>query len=347
MNIRLGGVLRALASPLLESNVLVPLVFFWLMVSFASWAGLFGLYLMILVVPAVFRYQMILLEARARGTKPEVPGIEFFNWFGNAWTLFPVVTAIALIWATAEANETFGILGGVAMLILAGVFFPASVAVLAITHSPLQSLNPVAIARLLGTCAGTFWLATICLPAFVWLSIQAEQVPLMLATFLQLLLSFSFFSLVGSLVKPYGLIENIEIPETPQQDEASVVSAAIEKARTNVLSHAYGFISRGNRDGGLNHLLESVAEDPDPVAARSWYFERMLTWDSTLPALFFAQHNVRDHLQHGEQVQAVKLIMRCRLIDAQFRPFPEDLEAAILAAEACDNAALAAGLRSP
>ena len=71
----------------------------------------------------------------------------------------------------------------------------------------------------------------------------------------------------------------------------------------------------------------------------------MLTWDNTLPALFFAQHNVRDHLQHGEQVPAVKLIMRCRLIDSQFRPFPEDLEAAILAAEASDNPALAADLR--
>ena len=345
MNIKPFGVLRAIAYPLTESNVLVPLVFFWLMVSLASWAGLFGLFLMLLVIPAIFRYQMILLEARAKGTTPEVPGIEFFNWFGNGWTLFPVVTAIALVWATTEASGNFGTTGGLVMLILAGVFFPASVAILAITHSPVQSLNPVALARLLGTCAETFWLATILLPAFVWLSIQAEQLPMMLATLVQLLLSFSFFSLVGSLVKPYGLVENIDLPASPEPDSTAIADE-LEKTRKDTLSHAYGFISRGNREGGLQHLLGQIDEDPDPTGAWGWYFERMLLWDSQLPALFFARHHVHDHLRHGEQVPAVKLIMRCRLIDHQFRPFPEDIGAAIAAAEACDNQALAADLRS-
>ena len=337
--------IRALSYPLVEPSVLVPLIFFWLLLSLASWGGVLGLFMMFLLLPAVLRYQMILLEARARGMKPEVPGIEFFNWFGNGWTLFPVVIFVVLVWVTVAAGSQFGSSALFAMLVFSGLFFPACIAVLAITHSPLQSVNPIALARLWKKCAATFWQATVYLVGVAWVSMQAEGLPMMLAVLLQLALLFSFFSLVGSLIQPYGLIEDIDIPEMPQQDEASVASAAIEKSRINVLSHAYGFISRGNRDGGLNHLLESVAEDPDPVAARLWYFERMLTWDNTLPALFFAQHNVRDHLQHGEQVPAVKLIMRCRLIDAQFRPFPEDLEAAILAAEASDNPALAADLR--
>ncbi|MBT8067525.1 MAG: hypothetical protein KJO09_09810 [Gammaproteobacteria bacterium] len=345
MTIKPLETIRALSYPLVEPSVLVPLIFFWLLLSLASWGGVLGLFMMFLLLPAVLRYQMILLEARARGMKPEVPGIEFFNWFGNGWTLFPVVIFVILVWVTVAAGSQFGSSALFAMLVFSGLFFPACIAVLAITHSPLQSVNPIALARLWKKCAATFWQATVYLVGVAWVSMQAEGLPMMLAVLLQLALFFSFFSLVGSLIQPYGLIEDIDIPEMPQQDEASVASAAIEKSRINVLSHAYGFISRGNRDGGLNHLLESVAEDPDPVAARLWYFERMLTWDNTLPALFFAQHNVRDHLQHGEQVPAVKLIMRCRLIDAQFRPFPEDLEAAILAAEASDNPALAADLR--
>ncbi len=344
MNIKPVGVLRAIAYPLTESQVLVPLIFFWLMVSFASWARLFGLLLMLLIVPAVIRYQMILLEARAKGATPEVPGIEFFNWFGNGWTLFPVVTVVALVWATAEATRIFGTAGGLVILILAGVLFPASIAILAITHSPLQSLNPVALTRLLGECARTFWLATLLLPVFAWLSIQAEQLPLMLATLVQLLLSFSFFSLVGSLVRPYGLVENIDLPLSPEPD-ATEVAEELEKMRKDTLSHAYGFISRGNRESGLRHLFDRIDEDPDPVGAWAWFFERMLAWDSPLPALFFAQHYVHDHLRHGEHVPAVKLIMRCRLIDKQFRPSPEDIGAAIVAAEACDNQALAADLR--
>ena len=146
MNIRPVDILRAIAYPLTESTVVVALVFFWLMVSLASWGGILGLFLMFLVLPAVLRYQMILLDARARGVTPEVPGIEFFNWFGNSWTLFPVLIVVILVWATVAAGAKIGITGALVILSFTGVFFPASIAVLAITHSPLQSLNPVALA---------------------------------------------------------------------------------------------------------------------------------------------------------------------------------------------------------
>lgn len=344
MNLKPVDILRAIAYPVTESNVLVPLIFFWLMVSLASWAGLFGLFLMFLVLPAVLRYQMILLEARARGTTPEVPGIEFFNWFGNGWTLFPVLLVVFIGWATAVAGDVFGIAGQLLMLVFASVFFPASIAVLAITHSPLQSLNPVALWRLLRNCAATFWLAVVALFAFSWLSFVAEELPMMLAVLLQLLLAFSFFSLVGSLIRPYGLVEEIDIP-APLEDDETAVAEGIEKMRRDALGHAYGFISRGNRDGGFRHLFDLIEKDPDPVAARAWYFDKMQKWDSPLPALFFAQHTIQDHLRHGEQVPAVKLIMRCRLVDEHFRPFPEDMQGAIDACDACDNQALAADLR--
>ncbi len=338
------AVLRAIAYPLTESRVLVALVFFWLLVSFASWGGLLGLFLMFLILPALIRYQMILLAARARGVTPEVPGIEFFNWFGRAWTLFPVLVVVFLGWATIVAAEGFGIAGMLVMLAVAGIFFPASIAVLAITHSPLQSLNPVALARFLVRTRATYWIAVLVLVVFSWLSISAEALPMMLAVLVQLLLSFSFFSLAGSLIEPYGLIEDIELPAAMQQD-ASTAMEVLEKKRANVLSHAYGFISRGNRDGGLRHVLAWIQEDPDPAAGRAWFLERMLAWDDPQAALVFAQHCIRDHLEYGEPVPAVKLIMRCRLIDERFRPFPGDVQAAIAACDVADNHALAASLR--
>lgn len=345
MNIKPLEIARALLYPLVETSVLVPLIFFWLLLSLASWGGVLGLFMMFLVLPAVLRYQMILLEARAKGMRPAVPGVEFFNWFGNGWTIFPVVIFVFLVWATIAAGTRFGTAAVILMLVFSGLFFPACVAVLAITHSPLQSVNPIALARLWRRCAATFWLATVFLVVVALLSMLAEDLPMMLAVLSQLILFFSFFSLVGSLIQPYGLLEDVYLPEMPLQDEVTAASEALDKSRTKELSHAYGFISRGNREGGLEHLLAAVDNDPEPVAARLWYFERMLTWDNTMPALFFAQHTVHDHLQHGEQVPAVKLIMRCRLIDEQFRPFAEDIDAAIRAADACDNPALAAELR--
>jgi len=334
-------VVRAIAYPVTESAVLIPLLVFWLLVALAQWAGLFGLLLLLLVIPAVIRYQMVVLEARAMGVTPATPELGLFNWFGKSWTLFPVFVAFFFIWATIASGHYFGTAWAILPVLFASVFFPASIAVLAITHSPLQSLSPVALGRLWNRCGGTFWMATVFLVIASWLAAEAESLPAMLANLMQLLLSFAFFSLVGSLIEPYGLVEDIEIPASPDQREDEVWRD-LQKDRENVLSHAYGFISRDNRAGGFKHLFDDIEMDPDPVAAWAWYFERMLRWEDQRPALLFAQHYLHDQLTHGEHGPAVKLIMRCRHIDEQFRPLPEDLAAAIAAAEARGNAELVA-----
>lgn len=336
-------VVRAIVYPLTESTVLIPLLVFWLLVSLALWAGLFGLILLFIVIPAVFRYQMIVLEARARGVTPATPDLALFNWFGKLWTLFPLFVALLLTWAIVAAAYYWGTAWAILLVLFASVFFPASVAVLAITHSPLQSLSPPALLRLWKRCAGTFWIATVFLLVASWLSAEAGSLPATLAGLVQLFLSFAFFSLVGSLIEPYGLIEDIEIPVAPDKRRDAIVRD-LESTRTAVLNHAYGFISRDNRSGGFKHVFDSIETDPDPVAAWAWYFEQMLRWEDQRPAMFFAQHYLHDQLRHGEQGPAVKLMMRCRLVDERFRPLPGDMAAATAAADACGNAELVAVL---
>jgi len=345
MNIRSTDILRAIAYPVTESSVLVPLIVFWLLVSIGMWGGVFGrILLFLIVVPAVFRFQMIVLEARARATTPATPDTGFFNWFGKAWTLFPSVSALLLIFTTVVTGLKFGTAWASLPVLIGSVFFPASIAVLAITHSPLQSLNVVALARLWNKCRSTFWLATIYLIVASWLAFEATTLAFFWASLSWLLLSFAFFSLVGSLIEPYSLIEDIYIPAPLEKDETAAAQD-LDRARTEALNHAYGFISRGNREGGFDHLFDWIQQDPDPVAAWDWFFARMMRWESQRPALFFAQHHIHDHLRHGEQVPAVKLIMHCRLIDDRFRPFHEDLPAAIAACDACDNPELATILK--
>lgn len=345
MNTRPSDVLRAVFYPVTESSVLIPLVFFWLLVSMALWGGLLGLFfLFLIVIPAVIRFQMIVLEARARSARPETPDIGFFNWFGNAWTLFPFVTVSALTLASIALGRQYGAAWAILPVLFAAAFFPASIAVLAITHSPLQSLNILALGRLWKKCYSTFWVAALFLIIASWLAAETLTFAFTWASLVWLLLSFAFFSLVGSLIQPYGLIEDIDIP-APLEQDVDRVAAELEKARTDVLNHAYGFISRDNRDGGFGHLFDWIEKDPDPVAAWDWFFARMLRWENQRPALFFAQHHIHDHLRHGEQVPAVKLIMHCRLIDDRFRPFHDDIAAAIAACDACNNLKLAAILR--
>ena len=337
-------VFRAITYPLTEPAVLVPLLVFWLLLMLASAAGLLGLFLMVVVIPAVFRYQMIVLEARARAATPATPDVDFFRWFGNAWTLFPVPVAFLLISLTIETAQRFGTRWAIVPVLFASAFFPASIAVLAITQSPLQSLNPVALYRLLKQCGDTFWMATAFLVVAAWLSVEAEVLPSMLASLVQLVLSFSFFALVGSLIEPYGLVDDVDIP-VPLEKTAEDIDQDLEKARTYALNHAYGFISRDNRAGGFKHIFAQIEEDPDPVTAWAWYFRRMLAWESQDHALFFAQHYLHDMLHYGERVAAVKLIQRCRLIDERWKPQREDLPAAIEAAESIGHIEVAAVLK--
>lgn len=339
-------VTKAIFYPVTEFAVLVPLVFFTLLSAFAYLGGILGVLLMIVIFLAVFRYQMTVLEARAKGKVPETPGVEFFNWIGNGWSLFPVPLTALIIWAVLSAAERFGGGGALVVLLVAGAFLPASFAVLAITHSPLQSINPIALSRLLTACGDTFWIASVYLVVSGWLSLQTEFLPLLLANFIQLFLTFSFFSLTGSLIEPYGLIDDVRIPNSPKLSEQEV-AGGIEKERASALSHAYGFMSRGNRDGGFNHILDHIGKDPDPVAAWVWFFDRMLLWENTEHALFFAQLYVHDMLQHGEKIPALKVIMRCRLINEQFKPKKEDMPAAIQAAAGSGNIELAAVLKRP
>jgi len=336
--------IRAISFPLTSVSVVVPVLLLWLLMSFGRWGGVLGLFLMFLVLPAVFRLQMMVLEARALGREPPAMGIEFFDWIGSAWSLFSLPLFVFAGWSVLAAFDNFGTTAGWLVLIIAAIAMPAPLAILAITHSPLQSLNPVAIARLLKECQATLWVASVYLIFAAWLSIQVEVLPWMLANLIQMFLSVSFFSLVGSLIEPYGLMSDVSIPDSLETSEEEI-AADIEDARTNVLNHAYGFVSRGNRQGGFAHIEEWISSEQDVTGAWAWFFDRMMRWEQQQHALFFAQKYVHDMLVHGEKIPALKVIMRCRLVSEEFHPFRDDLPAAIEAAESSGNIELAAVLK--
>lgn len=131
----------------------------------------------------------------------------------------------------------------------------------------------------------------------------------------------------------------------PLEKSPDGVAEELERDRERVLNHAYGFISRDNRAGGFDHIFDWIARDPQPADAWQWFLDRMLGWEHQQTALFFAQHYLHHLLQQGDQLRSVKVMLRCRLVDGQFRPMPDDRAAAVAAAEAMSNADLAADLQ--
>lgn len=340
---RANELLNAAVLPLRDIGVLFALTMFWLLVCLAAAAGMLGVWLALVIVPALFRYLISLVETIGRGRKPEPPGTEFFRWIGDWWSLSPAVLVVGIAWAGWELHLALGNAAMTVFLLFMGFIYPAMLAVLAVTHAPMQMLNPQAIYSMVRCLGPSYLVAPLYLAVIVGVSILLQPLPFMAELLLDLLLVFSLHALVGQLMAPHGVFDNIYIPD-PLERSDDQVSADLAANRSDVLAHAYALISRGNRQGGFEHVFEGIQNDTQESAAWAWYFERMLDWENQQHALFFAQHYVHDLLQHGEDIPALKTILRCRMIDASFRPLPGDRQAALDAAIRLGNNELAAVL---
>src|SRR5690606_25231547 len=90
--------LRELAWPLTEPVVLLAIVSFSLLATLAQAAGLLGIWLGIVLLPALFCYLLMLLEARAYGRTTPVANIELFSFITNFWSLAWLVIVAIIIW---------------------------------------------------------------------------------------------------------------------------------------------------------------------------------------------------------------------------------------------------------
>lgn len=342
--IRASEVLRAILAPLTELAVLLPLLMFWALVTLGLYRLPLGILVLILSLPPLFRYQSFIVEAYAGGKRPGAFDAEYFNWVGTGWTLFPLLLATVLGYACFRAVDAWGTAAAWVLVAVSSVILPASLAVLAITHSALQAMNPVALFRVFEQVGARFILAPAYLLLATWLTLGSGSLPVWTIVFIGIFLMFSVAALTGALIVPFKLVDDVYIPESREPDERKIVGDQ-QKWRESVLAHAYGFISRNNRDGGFRHLFSAIEDDPDPAAAWDWYLKSMFLWENKVHALFFAQHYIRDALAHDQDIRALKVAMRCYRENKQFRPLPENIAAVIEIAGRTGNTELAEVLK--
>jgi hypothetical protein len=345
--LRPAEVVREFLYPLTNTAVLFSWVALFLVIEFAVNGRVLGLLLLLLVLPSFFRYLMRILDARTRGKDPGPLNVDDLLWFGDAWSLFVIVHVAVVIYANYYLGTTVGLAGALPANLLLAAVIPASLAVLAVTRNPVECLIPRSVAGVIRRCGPGYWI----LPSYLllvgvliwWLS--TTSTPSFFLELLAAFLVFAFFALLGAILKPFKLHDEVRLHE-PAEPDQEMLEANLLKERTQVLNHAYGFISRGNRDGGFKHIRAWLEKDPEPDAAWQWFFEQMLHWEINEPALVYAQTYLGRLLGYGDNIAAVKLMLRCRLINPAFRPLPEDSALAIAAAEHCGNADLAQLLKS-
>jgi len=345
--IKATDIAREFAYPVKNVTVLLSALFIFLMLEFAAFGKILGLFLAFLILPSLFHYLMRILDARAKGKDPGPLEAEDLMWFRGAWSLFMLVHVAIAIYAIYISGSLYKLPGLFVASALIAAVLPASLAVLAITRSPLQSLNPKAIGGLISRTGSDYWI----LPTYMLLAVFVMQWtgslswPDFLVELIGFYLTLVFFSLTGTVVAPHQLHDEVGIYDPVEPGQADI-DASLLKERTTVLNHAYGFVSRDNRAGGLKHIESWLQRDPDPESAWAWFFDHMLRWEIKYPALVFAQSYLRVLLHDGDDVTAVKVMMRCRHESDAFVPLADDIGPALKAAEHCQNQVLIDFLRS-
>jgi hypothetical protein len=340
---------RELARPVTDMVVLVAIIIFAMLAMLVQAAGQLVLWLDVLLgvllLPALFRYLLMLLEARAYGRPTPVASIELFSFVDNFWSLAPLVIFALLIWGGILLEENVSTLAARVFAAAMLAVVPASIAVLAVTRSPVQAVTPRAIMQMIAACEWYYLLvpAAVALAYLLTSLLTAAGAPdsLILASrFYGLFLLFTF---TGSLLQARG----VRFALSFDGDEGADLPPEIDdltRSRQRVLNHAYGFFSRGNRTGAMAHVQSAIHGESDLDDAYHWYFNEMLKWQSKDGALLLAQANLTRLLHEQRDVEAVKLISRCLLENPGFRPSPDDLDAALDVAARLDRDDLAKAL---
>ena len=317
--------IREIVYPLTDVAIILAMLFFWMLFGLAQRAGLIGLWLLIIIAPAYVRYLLYLLEARANDRSPPVPDISMFNPVDNLWTLTPLILLSILMWA----NILFANTGQmwVAMLLSFAIFLiaPSMLAILAVTHSPPESLNPAAIWRMIRVCGAGYFLvpAIIVLVSILLVVFGLFGLPPLLIDLGKSYQVVLLFTLTGAVLHANNVAVQIDI-ELPLEKSADEITGDLEKERQKVANHAYGFVSRNNRAGGLAHINQWIEKETDADAAYAWFFREMLIWENSSAALFFAQEYLSRLIHDEQEVAALKLAARCVHEDPRWKPRLED-----------------------
>jgi hypothetical protein len=316
---------KELLYPLTNLAIVFAMIFYWLVFGLAQNARFLGIALLFLTLPAYLRYLLYLLEARANGRPAPVPAIEMFNPADNLWTLTPLIHIAVAMWAgilLGSINSRFGIvIAGVVVLAIV----PASMAVLAVTHSPATSLNPVAMVRMIRACGAAYLIVPIVLitMSLIFAVLFFAGLPLILidlGTSFEIIL---LFTMTGAVLHANNVAMQVDIT-APLEPTADEIARDLDNDRRKVANHAYGFISRGNRQGGFAHIQQWLEKEAAVEEAWQWFFREMLKWESKDPALFYAQEYLRRLLEWRMENEALKLIARCLHENARWRPLSEN-----------------------
>ena len=325
-----NDLLQELIRPFTDSAVFVGMLAFAALLSLASAAGLLGLWLAIIAVPAYCRFLVRIAQARIADAPMEPMAIELFAPLNNIWALLPLVLVGLAAIAVGAIAGSFGFVAGAAAAVLFAFVLPASIGALALTESPETALNPLAVWEVVAESGYSYLVipATFIAAGLLLLLFQVQGAPSWVLAIGDVYSLCLLFSMTGFIVARSGLRDAVGAVD-PEPAAQSDKERELERERIRALNHAYGMFSRGNGDGGIAHIEDFVDEkssDDDIFREYDWFFRQSLEWESKRPGLRLGRQYIHRLLDSGASAAALKVLLRCLHEDERFQPLPADRE---------------------
>ena len=309
-------------------------------------AGLFGLWLGILLLISLGRYCYAVLRATAQGREnlPAV-SIDSFNPIGNVMVLWHIVLFPGLILATAPWQPT-----GSIVAILVACIFPASAALMGLTWNLAHSLRPSALLGVARTIGSDYLLLVIAYVGIflgvsillTWVVPQLMIVTAIFAFMFETWALLASFALIGSVIRTHR--HDFEIPGEIVPREEELLELRDKEWRRD-LDRAYASIRSGLVASGYDTLHKLVEENQNSLDINHWLVENLFDWEEKKYALEVAAKLIPRLEATGNITGALELYRRCRHYDASFSVARKTIEALAAHAEDIGQQGLADELR--
>lgn len=303
-----------------EPTILISAAVYALLAALSSLAGLFGIWLGVLLSFSVWRYCYAVLRAAAQGRKRiPAPDAESFNIVGE-WGVFWHLILFPGLFIAGMMYMPIGFF----VAVVVAIAFPASAALMGITSNLTHSVHPPAmleVVRILGADYFALVLGYVAVlsGAFVILGLISSAsgvVPLFLSFGIEFWALLASFALIGSALRAHRL--EFEIPSEVVPREEEEISRRHEAWHKD-LDIAYAAFRSGLDRSGYKTLHDLVDANGDSIEINHWLVENMLDWQEKRYALEVAVRLIPRLVSRGENADALELYTRCRRRDGDFR----------------------------
>lgn len=299
-----------------DSTLIITAVCYGTLCTIALLAGLFGLWLLILLIPSLWRYGYSVARTVAQGhSNIEAPDLNSLNPISDIMLILHFVAFLAII-IGVSTYQTLGPIAAVAVLSI----FPASTGVLVLTSSFEAAFRPapvIGFMRSLGRdyivlvfgCVGVAVAAALIQQLVI---VQIGFFSLLLSSILETWAFLAIFALIGSSIHVHSL--DFVIPGERVSEEAFQANQR-ELEWRKTLDLAYPPIRSGLVEEGYRILRQFIADNADSNEVRYWLFENMLEWEDKRHAVQIGRQLITREVKAENMVAALELYTRCSRVE--------------------------------